>query len=84
MLWNDAVNACADLGNGWRLPTKYELNLMYLNKGKIGGFANLDYWSSTEFDSNRACFQYLGSDGSGYQGDHDKSDSQSVRAVRSF
>lgn len=31
----------------WRMPSKYELNLMYLNKATIGGFAASWYWSST-------------------------------------
>ena len=48
MIWNDAVKSCCDLGNGWKLPTKYELNLMYLNKDKIGDVANKGYWSSSE------------------------------------
>ena len=48
MTWSDAKSACAILGKGWRLPTKDELNLMYLNKDKIGGFADAGYWSSTE------------------------------------
>lgn len=49
MNWDDAMKACADLGDGWRLPTKDELNLLYENKEKIGGFANDGgYWSSTE------------------------------------
>ncbi len=39
MNWDDAMKACADLGDGWRLPTKDELNLLYENKEKIGGFA---------------------------------------------
>jgi hypothetical protein len=35
----------------WYLPSKYELNLLYLQKDLIGGFSN-NYWSSTEyFDS---------------------------------
>ena len=29
MFWNDTVKACTDLGKGWRLPTKDELNLLY-------------------------------------------------------
>jgi len=44
MLWDDAVIACKALGSGWRLPTKSELNLLYKNKGKIGGFAPEGYW----------------------------------------
>jgi hypothetical protein len=46
--WEDAKKVCADLGDGWRLPTKEELNLMYLNKNEIGGFAAAYYWSSSE------------------------------------
>lgn len=51
MNWEDAKAECAKLGNGWRLPTKNELNVMYKNKEKIGGFAHKYYWSSTEFDN---------------------------------
>lgn len=57
--WNDAVKSCAALGNGWRLPTKDELNLLYINRDKIGRFANNDYWSSTEEGSDNAWRQYF-------------------------
>jgi hypothetical protein len=33
--------------HGWRLPTKDELNLLYQNRGKIGGFKQGSYWSSS-------------------------------------
>ena len=49
--WYDAMKACADFGDGWRLPTKDELNILYQNQDKIGGFASHFagyYWSSTE------------------------------------
>jgi len=46
MSWEDAKKACADLGDGWRLPTRVELNLLYQNKESIGGFDNYEYWSS--------------------------------------
>ena len=42
-----AKEACAQLGNGWRLPTIVELRLMYDNRDQIGGFSPTDYWSST-------------------------------------
>ena len=29
MDWYQAKSACNDLGNGWRLPTKSELKLMF-------------------------------------------------------
>ena len=55
MLWDEAMEACANLGDGWRLPTMDELNLMYVNKDKIGGFAKEDYWSSSDaYDDDMA------------------------------
>jgi hypothetical protein len=48
MNWADAKKACESLGEGWRLPTKDELNSMYINKNAIGGFTPNSYWSSTE------------------------------------
>lgn len=60
MNWDDAMKACAALGDGWRLPTKDELNILYENKDKIGGFGNDDYWnywSSTENDYSSAWLQ---------------------------
>jgi len=56
MSWKNAKKACEDLGDGWRLPTKDELNLMYINRVAIGGFANYYYWSSTEIDNYYACY----------------------------
>jgi len=51
MNWEKAKAECAKLGGGWRLPTKTELNILYLNKDKIGGFKHKSsYWSSTEHD----------------------------------
>ena len=45
--WRDAVKACSSLGEGWRLPTKDELNLMYINRVAIGGFTD-DYKEEDE------------------------------------
>ena len=53
MDWDDAMKACTDLGDGWRLPTRLELLLMY-NQEDHSGFASYLYWSSTEYDSNSA------------------------------
>ncbi len=55
--WVDAKKACNELGDGWRLPTKDELNLLYKNKLSIGGFKDYPYWSSTEYDSDQAWYQ---------------------------
>ena len=79
--WDDAMKACADLGDGWRLPTKDELNLLYENKEKIGGFADNDYWSSTE-DVNGDAWSQSFSDGIQY--DYVEGTTYSVRAVRAF
>jgi hypothetical protein len=60
--WNDANKACKALGKGWRLPTKTELNLLYENKEKIGGFSNNTYWSATGDDYQKSIlwFQSFG------------------------
>ena len=81
MQWDDAVKACADLGDGWRLPTKDELNILYENKDNIGGFANSYYWSSTEGGNGNAWVQYFYS---GIQYDYYKLSTGYVRAVRAF
>ena len=43
-----ATKFCKEFGNGWLLPTKEELNMLYENKSKIGNFEGTNYWSSTE------------------------------------
>jgi predicted small secreted protein len=46
----DAEKACANLGDGWRLPAKEELLVMYkeLHKNDRGDFCgDCHYWSST-------------------------------------
>ncbi|MBC8475695.1 MAG: DUF1566 domain-containing protein [Bacteroidetes bacterium] len=69
------------MGDGWRLPTKEELNLLYENKEKIGGFANNNYWSSTEFVFSNAWDQNFNNGNQNYYG---KGTSTYVRAVRAF
>lgn len=55
--WYNAKRECKELGKGWRLPTKEELDKMYNNKDLIGNFVNNNYWSSTEYDSRYAWMQ---------------------------
>jgi hypothetical protein len=51
MTWYMAKNACAELENGWRLPTIEELKVMYeqLHKKGEGNFKDVGYWSSMEY-----------------------------------
>ena len=79
MNWHEAKIACKNLGPGWRLPTKDELNMLYKNKEEIGGFANGNYWSSTEFDNVSAWVRFFSN---GVQGGNGKNGSNYVRAVR--
>ena len=54
------VTVDGDTYDDWFLPSKDELNLLYLNNEAVGGFANSSYWSSTEFDNYGAWIQYFG------------------------
>ena len=38
----------------WYLPSKYELELLYLQRSVVGGFTSIQYWSSTEETFNAA------------------------------
>jgi hypothetical protein len=57
--WSNAQEECSKLGDGWRLPTKDELTILYQNKDKIGGFEVGYYWSSTEFNDDDAYKQFF-------------------------
>lgn len=81
MNWDDAKKACKVLGDGWRLPTIDELNIIYQNRDKFGGFANSYYWSSSESDNNVAYLQGSFSGGKDYAS---KYGAFYVRAVRAF
>ena len=89
------VNGCTDAGipadladdysrntlNDWFLPSKDELNQMYIQQTAIGGFSTYYYWSSSEGDANLAWgqdFLY------GTQGNDGKYYSSFVRPVRAF
>jgi hypothetical protein len=66
----------------WYLPSEFELNLLYLQKTVVGGFANSSYWSSTEVNNYAAWFQSF-ANGSQY-GYGSKYYTFYVRAVRAF
>ena len=77
---------CGDLVLGgysdWYLPSKDELNKLYINRVAIGGLDSSDYWSSTEYPENyHAWFQSFGN-GNHYNGN--KNANLFVRAVRAF
>lgn len=82
-----AARLCVNLSDGgyhdWYLPSKDELNKLYLNKIAIGMVDNL-YWSSSQVDSdaNSAWLQYF-ADGTQYNF-VPKDNGNSVRGVRSF
>lgn len=61
--WGNAKKWCSQYGNGWRLPTKDELRIMYRNKRTInsaledGGYTELRanyHWSSESKDNYSA------------------------------
>jgi hypothetical protein len=79
--WEDAKKVCEDLGDGWRLPTREELHLMWLNRESIGGFDAACYWSSSDNYFNFAWIQYF-HNGSQYNGF--KSNTLYVRSVRTL
>jgi hypothetical protein len=86
MTWDDAKKSCRALGQGWRLPTKTELNILYKNRKKIGAHTSLDvldsYWSSTVFNLNFAWGQWFSN---GLQSEYfSKSTRYSVRAVKAL
>ena len=87
---NDAVNAAklvTALRDGgysdWYLPSKDELNKLYLNKDLVGNFTdwNLWYWSSSESD---CCYAWYQSFSDGSQNGDDKNAQKGIRAIRTF
>jgi hypothetical protein len=85
MNWDLAKVACDALGDGWRLPTKDELKILYRNKSNVWGSERVfkAIWSSTEYGASLdgAWYQYMSNDSPSYKG---KTQTGDVRAVRSF
>ena len=65
----------------WFLPSRDELNLLYLQKPVVGGFASSGYWSSSQASASGAWLQYFGS---GNQSGLNKNLTYGFRAVRAF
>jgi hypothetical protein len=89
--WDQAISAAQNYKGGgftdWRLPTKDELNLMYVNlKAKnLGGLGNDYYWSSSR-DSGYSFgnYYYVQRFSDGSQAIYGKGLTSLVRAVRAF
>jgi hypothetical protein len=89
MEWKRAMNYAADLDahghRDWKLPSKAELNVLFENRAKIGGFNTSGSfpagycWSSSEKDTSSACYQRFSD---GVQRNYDKLVGLSVRCVR--
>ena len=81
-----AALLCANYnGSGytdWVLPSKGELNELYKQKNIVGGFADIGYWSSTEFSYDGAWVQRFNN---GFRVGYNKgADNVDVRAIRAF
>lgn len=56
--WNEANTECQKLGDGWRLPTVDEMNLIYeqLFMKNIGHIKEKEYWCSNEDSDEEGLF----------------------------
>ena len=87
--WNSAKSWCAKLGEGWRMPSRDELKVLYAvqsavmdalaqqNHKPIDGL----YWSDEEFDQYSAWFMDMSG---GEEFNFDKYQGNKVRAVTTF
>lgn len=87
--WEGAKSLCSEYRGGgysdWYLPSKDELDLVYINlriTGKISG--NDWFWSSSEDDYNIDIYAWGQRFSDGYQSGYGKKGTLSVRAVRAF
>jgi len=79
MNWEAAIIKCKELGNGWRLPTDDELNILFKNKNTITGLSKSIYWSSSKSQLNKARYLFMLS---GVKGEEVTSSNFNVRPVR--
>jgi uncharacterized repeat protein (TIGR02543 family) len=83
-----AAKACKDYSGGgktdWFLPSQYELNELYKNRGVVGNMGSSYYWSSSQhyYGSDSAWSQYFANGGqdNGIKGNN----LYDVRAIRAF
>ena len=85
--WDSAFKWCADLGEGWYLPSKNELLTIYKNRGKLNHkltdriSSSYLYWSSTEYNLFCAWYVCIGDGDTDY---YTKAGIRYVRAVSAF
>jgi hypothetical protein len=70
----------------WRLPTKNELNFLFLKKDLVGRFNDKAYWSSTLhfYDGVVVTWVQVFSNGSQYDRGYHRRATYNVRAIRAF
>lgn len=72
----------------WHLPSLEELRLMYNQKNVIGGFANINYWTSTEIAgspaTNPSTTAHVKNFTAGAEAPLSKGSTAGVRAIRKF
>lgn len=86
---NYAASLCSNLNiNGysdWYLPSKDELNQLYIQWNTVGGFYNTYYWSSSDWGNSTISAAWAQNFTDGTQTGHDKARNNCrVRAIRSF
>jgi hypothetical protein len=78
---SETVNSLESTYGDWYLPSKYELNLLYLRRSTVGNFASDKYWSSTEYDEDKAWSINFNTSTVSAE---DKTNKNRVRAIRNF
>ena len=89
MPWTNAMQIHEQLGEGWRLPSFDELEIMYKTIGpgatNIGQFTNELYWSATPYDEYQARLLRFWDGNTSYHYNKNVEHRQfQVRAVRDF
>lgn len=95
--WEGAKTLCSEYRGGgysdWYLPSKDELNLVYINLRRTGKISGNDwFWSSSEDNNSDHAWEQRFSDGEQDSSNYDiyghkranKNNTNSVRAVRAF
>jgi len=81
---NNATKAAAAYTNGekddWFLPSREELNQMYIQRSHVG-ITTAFFWSSSQYNNNSAWLQNFDN---GLQDYYNKSNIRYVRAIRAF